>query len=382
MAGVDDLIPRKEGGNPGSRILCHLRNRPFGDDSSAAGTGFRPQLDKPVGLFQHIGVMVHQNHRIAVCEQIFHHAQKTLQVGGMKADGGLIQDIENAGGAVSHRPRQLHPLPLSRGQGGGAAVQGKIRKPQVLQPSRRPPERSADTLRHRAHFLRKGGGNAVHPFGELREGHLTGLIQGDAPKLRRSRCLGKPRSAAVGTDALPKELLHPLHALLILHLREGILHRVGGVEVGKVHVAGCAAGLILVNDVFLDRRSVEDYLPLLFRKLPEGHIRAHAHFSCDVLHQRPHQGLPGRNRPLVNGQGLVGNQRRLIHHPDDSGAVAPGTGALAVEGQFFCPGRIEDLPALRAGERQLCRHVERRGKVMSVGTPVGGKPREHEPEVI
>ena len=87
-----------------------------------------------------------------------------------KICAGILDHQQRAGGSGA-----LQRLALGDAEV-GAVVCGDddgraVIKPQVLQPSRRTPERSADTLRHRAHFLRKGGGNAVHPFGELREGH-------------------------------------------------------------------------------------------------------------------------------------------------------------------------------------------------------------------
>ena len=49
-------------------------------------------------------------------------------------------------------------------------------------------------------------------------------------------CLGQAGAAAVGADVLLQELLHPLHALLVLHLGQGVFHRVDGVVIGEVQL--------------------------------------------------------------------------------------------------------------------------------------------------
>ena len=57
--------------------------------------------------------MIHQDHRIAVRDQVMHHASQAHDVGGMQADAGFVQHIEHPGGAVAHGAGQLHPLPLA-----------------------------------------------------------------------------------------------------------------------------------------------------------------------------------------------------------------------------------------------------------------------------
>ena len=97
--------------------------------------------------------MVHQDHRVPICHQIAHHAGQSHDVGGMQADGRLVQHIEHSGGAVAHRPGQLHPLPLPGGEGGGGAVQRQIAQSQVHQPFGHSLEGLADALRHGTHLL-------------------------------------------------------------------------------------------------------------------------------------------------------------------------------------------------------------------------------------
>ena len=73
----------------------------------------------------------------------------------------------------------------------------------------------------------------------------------------------QPGAAAVRADVLPEELFHPLHALFVLDLGEGIFHRVDRVEVGEVQLRGVIGVLGLVEDVLFHCRAVVD--DLLFR---------------------------------------------------------------------------------------------------------------------
>ena len=130
------------------------------------------------------------------------------------------------------------------------------------------------------------------------------------------------------------------------------------------------------------RRAVEDDLLLPRRQIPEGNIRPHAHVPGDVLHQGPHQALPRRNRPLVNGQGFVRHQAALIHRPHDPGPAAGGAGSVRVEGHGLGPGPVELFAAGRALCRQHQGHIHIRRAGMSVGAAVASEPREHQAQAV
>ena len=102
----------------GAGILLHIIDRPFPENPSAAGSRFGSHFNHPVRCLQDLRIMIHQNHRISVCQKIRHDRFQPFDIRRMKADGRFIQYIQHAGGAVSHRPGQLHPLPLPGGQGG------------------------------------------------------------------------------------------------------------------------------------------------------------------------------------------------------------------------------------------------------------------------
>ena len=229
--------------------------------------------------------MIHQNDRISIRHQIPHHAGQPHQVGGVKPDGGLVQHIQNPGGAVPDGAGKLHALPFPGGKGGGGAVQGQIAKPQIQKPFGNGAEGLCDGLRHGTHFFRKGGRNAIHPAAKLRKRHPAGVGKGDAAKPRRSGSLGKPGAMAVRADVLLQKFFHTLHALFILDFGKGIFHGVHGVEIGEIQLA-CLVGILgFVEDVpFFGGTVIDDFL-FLVREIPEGNVGAHTHGAADIRHQ-------------------------------------------------------------------------------------------------
>ena len=157
---------------------------------------------------------------------------------------------------------------------------------------------------------------------------------------------------AVRADILFQEFLHPLHALLVLDLGEGIFHGVDGIEIGEIQlckVVGVRLFRTVKNVLFLGR-AVEHDVFFRFGQLPEGHIRAHAHLPADVRHQRPHQALPRGDGPLVDAEGIVRHQRGQIDRANGARAAALLAGALRVEGQLFGGGGVKVRTALRADQ--------------------------------
>ena len=115
---------------------------------------------------------------------------------------------------------------------------------------------------------------------------------------------------------------------------------------------------------------MEHDLPLLSCQLPERDIRTHAHLPGDVLHERPHQGLPGRDRALVYGERLVGHQGRFVHRPHHARTLAAGAGAVGVEGEGFGTRLGELNPAGGAVQGQVEGDVDGGLVEVSVGTHV------------
>ena len=128
-AVVEDLLGRRllateDIGAPGDercdaagRVGDRIRHGGAHDDLAAVVPRARADLHQPVGLAQQRRVVVDDEHRVAVRQQVPHDAEKSIDVGRMQADAGLVEDVEHPGGAVAHGAGELDALPLPGGQG-------------------------------------------------------------------------------------------------------------------------------------------------------------------------------------------------------------------------------------------------------------------------
>ena len=130
-------------------------------------------------------------------------------------------------------------------------------------------------------------------------------------------------------------------------------------------------------------RAVKDDVALLGRELTKRHVGAHAHGAADLLHEIPHEASPRQHGAVVDRDGLIGHERRLVHAAHDAGPATGRTGAGAVEGKVLGSGAKERVPARRACDRQLCRDVHGRlGVGAAVRAAVRGQAREHEAQGV
>ena len=99
---------------------------------------------------------------------------------------------------------------------------------------------------------------------------------------------------------LAQKARNTLEPLIVLNLGERILDGIDGVVIGKVERRGALAVFGNVENVLFNRRAVEHDVALLRRELVKRHVGAHAHLTCHLLHQIPHERTPGKHRALVD----------------------------------------------------------------------------------
>ena len=389
-AEVEEILPPgsrfqaafQERTDPGGRVGFQLPDRPLRDDVPALRPCPGDKFDHPVRVGQDLGVMVHLHHRVAVGDQVVHHARESFQIGRMQADRRFVQHIEDACRAVADRPCQLYPLTLSRREGGCGTVQRQVRQAQIHQAAGRVLEGLADPLRHRPHRLGKRVRHTFDPFDEFGERHLAGIGQIDSPQERCPGRLGQPGSAAFRADILFQELLHAFHARLVLDLGQRVFHAIDGTVIGEIHLGKAVGLFVLVNYVALFGRAVIDDFLFLRREVLEGHVGPDTHLPGDIFHQRPHQRSPRGDGALVDGQRLVGHQGGLIHGANDARSAAATAGAFAVERQLFRSGRIDPLSADGAEDRLFGSDVQRRLQVVTVGAAMARETGKHESQAV
>ncbi len=94
----------------------HLLRRALGDDAPAAGATFGAEVDHPVGLGDHVQVVLDDDDAVAGVDQAVQHANKLLDVGHVQPHGRLFEDVERVRRTPAPgRPKRATPL------GGGAA---------------------------------------------------------------------------------------------------------------------------------------------------------------------------------------------------------------------------------------------------------------------
>ena len=300
----------------------------------------------------------------------------------MQADGRLVEHVEHARGAVAHGTAQLRALSFARGKRRARAVERQIPQAKLAQTLHRLAHVFHDGPCHGTQLFGHAFRDAPHPPNKFIERQRARLREIDATHERSTSRIRKARAAAGLAGHLAQILGNALEPLLVLHLREGVLHRGAGGIVGEVHLAGRAGLLVVIKQVVLVWRAVKHELLLVGRKVLVRHVRADSRLTRDVLHERPHEMAPRGNGTLVDGLALIGDERGLVYGTLRPRARARGTRTVRVECQHLRTGAIELNTALRTCNRLLKRHVHAWRHVMAVWTHVAPQTAEEQTKMV
>ena len=102
-----------KGGNLGNFAFRSRLHIPGKQQITALAASQRPQFNHIIGMLQHMHIMVHQNHRVAITQQAVNHIQEPFNVGRMQADTRLIEYVKYSCGFIAHSSGQLHALTLT-----------------------------------------------------------------------------------------------------------------------------------------------------------------------------------------------------------------------------------------------------------------------------
>jgi hypothetical protein len=95
-------------------ILSHYFRCTLGDDWPAAGAPLGAKIDKVIGGFDHIQVVLDNDHRIPVIHQTMEHIQELLDIDEVQARGRLVDDLKGASRShLAELARQFDPLGLA-----------------------------------------------------------------------------------------------------------------------------------------------------------------------------------------------------------------------------------------------------------------------------
>ena len=89
-----------------------MRRRAGGDDvwwsrsdnAISPGTAFGPEVDLPVGVANHIQMVLDRNHCVAFADQAIDVFQQQLDIGRVQSGRGLIEQVQRASGGGTSRP--------------------------------------------------------------------------------------------------------------------------------------------------------------------------------------------------------------------------------------------------------------------------------------
>ena len=113
----------------GDRLGCS-----DGDDLATALATFRAEVDEPVGLLDHVEVVLDHEHGVACIDEPLEHLQELLDIGEMKAGCRFVKDVERpACGDLAELGGELDPLRLASRKSGCRLPEAHVVKADVMQ---------------------------------------------------------------------------------------------------------------------------------------------------------------------------------------------------------------------------------------------------------
>ncbi|WP_407441679.1 hypothetical protein [Rhodococcus sp. (in: high G+C Gram-positive bacteria)] len=101
---------REERRDKGPIVALEFRQRAGRDDGAALRTGAGTDLDEPVRFPEDLGVVVYDGDGVPIREQLPDDRDEPVDVGRVHPDGGLVEYVQNAGGAIADGAGELHAL--------------------------------------------------------------------------------------------------------------------------------------------------------------------------------------------------------------------------------------------------------------------------------
>ena len=96
---------------------------PLSDDLTSAHARTRTEIDNVIGSTHRLFVVLDHNHRVALIAQVAQAVQQHAVVTRMKANGGLIQNIDHAHQPTADLSGKPNALALTARQSGRGSVE-------------------------------------------------------------------------------------------------------------------------------------------------------------------------------------------------------------------------------------------------------------------
>ena len=121
---------------PSVRLLHagDLFGRTLRDDAAAFFAAFRAEIEDPVGVTDHVHVVLDDDHSVAEVRQPMENVEQFAHVVEVEPRRGLIQQVESlAGLALAEFARQLDALRLASGERDGGLTEVNVSQSDIDQ---------------------------------------------------------------------------------------------------------------------------------------------------------------------------------------------------------------------------------------------------------
>ena len=254
-------------------------------------------------------VVLDHDDRVPEVAQPLERADQPRVVALMEADGGLVEDVEDAHQARPDLRGQPDPLGLAAREGGGRPIERQIAHPDVVEEAQALLDLAQDQARDLA--LGLGELEPLQPLDRPSRGHPRELVHPEPAHEHRQRLRPQPRPAASRAGSQR----HVLLDLLARPVRVGLA--IAALEVGHDplevrHVGAAAPVAVAVRDVdaFPVGAEQEAAANVLREVLPGG-----GHVHLPLVRDRLRHLLVVVGRARGPGQdGAVGQRQARVRH--------------------------------------------------------------------
>ena len=162
-------------------------------DRAAPGAGARTEVDDVVGDRDGLGLVLDDEHRVALVAQLQQQVVHPLDVVRVQADRGLVEDVGDVGERRAEVADHLGALRLSPGQGARRPVEREVSQADLV-------ERVEEVLQPGEQRADRRLVEVTDPFRQIADLHLTEVGDVLPLDLRGQRFLAQSGAVAVGAD--------------------------------------------------------------------------------------------------------------------------------------------------------------------------------------
>ena len=121
--------------NSGEGVLAgaNFRGRAFGEQGTAMNAGAGAEVDDPVGARHQFVVVLDDEQGVTFVAEREEGFDESVVVAGVQADGGLVENVKDAGQIGAELGGQADALGFAAGKGVGRSVEGEVAEADVVE---------------------------------------------------------------------------------------------------------------------------------------------------------------------------------------------------------------------------------------------------------